>query len=73
VVVGEDLGVAELLAEMHLQLVDGAQVLGAGDRRRVLHILHDRLELGLQVPVECLDEALLIHFFLPGGPHEKRR
>jgi hypothetical protein len=49
--------VLDLLADVHLQLVDGARVLGSRDRGHVLDVLHDRLELEAEVLVEVGDEG----------------
>jgi ABC-type transport system involved in cytochrome bd biosynthesis fused ATPase/permease subunit len=56
---GEHGGMRELLADVDLELVDGARVLGAGDHRHVLHVLGDRLQLRAQVVVEGGDQLLL--------------
>ena len=47
----------QLLAEVDLQLVDDARVLGPGDHGDVLDVLHDRLELEAEVLVEVVDEG----------------
>jgi hypothetical protein len=53
---GQYLGVGQLLSEVDLQLVDDAQVLGTGDRRNVIRVLDDRLVLSPKVLIEKLYE-----------------
>ena len=53
---GEYLGVGQLLSDVDLQLVDDAQILGTGDRRNVIGVLDDRLVLTPKVLIEKLYE-----------------
>ena len=48
----------ELLAQVHLELVEDAQVLGPSDGGDVIGVLHDRLVFGSEVLVEELHQFL---------------
>jgi len=53
---GQGRRVVELLGQVDLELVDGAQVLGTSDGRDVCRVLDDRLELQAKVLIEGGDQ-----------------